>query len=318
MIVFGNKYEYLRVTKEEALSIIHPESYIQEFDGKTRKRRIFQDVPYNDFENQKLKEIEQTCFEQKLNHAVLQQKGQLLKFLYSNKFDIQKTYENLKLYIQWLMDPKTFQLNNVSKQYLEKGFAYLGGRDKQYRPSIIFDVPKMLSVELKLEEILPVFNTILWMAQEYQFYNKHIENWQLFDQISKSSTIYFPVNLENIFILHPSNSLKLSWNLVKPFIPKESQEKIQFLDGDDVKKQLLKVFNPDQLEQKYGGSVTDLMNINSSVNPYYSVQGNYNSSKGRPYDSVKYKQQNNCDPSIILNNIFFIQFKYFKSIKYTG
>ncbi|CAD8091498.1 unnamed protein product [Paramecium sonneborni] len=268
--LFGSTYDYLTISLNQASTISHPASYVKEGTGKQGIRKIYGNggggVPFDQFEQQMLAQLKQ-----KLNGMASHYPDILLyRFLYSFRFSLDDTYNGIKNHEEWLNNPSTFQLNSGSQAILDKGIIYLGGRDKKYRPSVIFQVGLIDQKNIKVEEFLAALNTVFMITQQYCFYEGYVENWiilidtaelgllslpvEILKKIISTAAAHYVGNLEKLYLLNPSMGLNMSWSLVSKFIDDRSNKKIQFLQKKEFSK-LQEYFDPSQLEVQFGGTM---------------------------------------------------------------
>ncbi|CAD8079392.1 unnamed protein product [Paramecium sonneborni] len=268
--LFGSTYDYLTISANQARGITHSATYVKEGTGKQAIRKIYGNggggVPYDQYEQQML-----TQLKTKLNGLASHYPDILLyRFLYSFRFILDDTYNGIKNHEEWLNNPQTFQLNSGSQAILDKGIIYLGGRDKKFRPSVIFQVSLIDQKNIKGEEFLAALNTVFMITQQYCFYEGYVENWiilidtaelgllslpiEILKKIISTAASHYVGNLEKLYLLNPSMGLNMSWSLVSKFIDERSNKKIQFLQKKDFSK-LQEYFDPSQLEVQFGGTM---------------------------------------------------------------
>ncbi|EAR84238.3 divergent CRAL/TRIO domain protein (macronuclear) [Tetrahymena thermophila SB210] len=278
--VFYEKYNFLRVDPDLAQQVEHEESYIKLNNGGKKERNIFFNVSYDDEERNKIKEIENMAQQYQINHRLFSSTGQILKYIYANQMDPKQAFENIKQHIEWVENPQTFSENPLTMKHLRDGYIYIGGTDKKMRPTIIFNVDKIDLDNTTEESILPAYNRIFKIVEEYQFYKSKIETWNVIIETNEISAISlpikilskiistmqtnFPSNLNRIFILNPSTSLNFTWNVIAAFINERSLKKISFLKKKEMST-LLQYYDADQLEQRFGGTAPN-------VTQYYPPQ----------------------------------------------
>jgi len=75
--------------------------------------------------------------------------------------------------------------------------------------------------------------------------------------LGKLSTLFgdlFPTRMNKIFILNASTSVRFSWSMVEAVLDSSVTSKTFVLAKDDNKK-LKNEFHPEQIEEKYGGTL---------------------------------------------------------------
>ena len=109
-----------------------------------------------------------------------------------------------------------------------------------------------------------------------------IENWMVLCDLCKNGLGNISMNsmkqvmgilqsnykcrLGNNFVVNPPKSLWVIWSCVKPFLDEMTIEKIKISKGS-YSDELLEVFNPLQVEEKYGGKARNLTSFCPPVVP---------------------------------------------------
>ncbi|CAD8175190.1 unnamed protein product [Paramecium octaurelia] len=302
--LFGSTYDYLTISPNQARAITHPATYVKEGTGKQAIRKIYGNggggVPFDQYEQQMLGQLKT-----KLNGMASHYPDTLLyRFLYSFRFGLDETYNGIKSHEEWLNNPSTFQLNSGSQAILDKGIIYMGGRDKKFRPSVIFQVGLIDQKNIKGEEFLAALNTVFMITQQYCFYEGFVENWiilidtaelgllslpiEILKKIISTAASHYVGNLEKLYLLNPSMGLNMSWSLVSKFIDERSNKKIQFLQKKDFSK-LQEYFDPSQLEVQFGGTMP-------KIKQYWPPQPTIQIEK--PQEQQQTYQIQNYEPSV--------------------
>ncbi|KAM3132942.1 hypothetical protein pb186bvf_014938 [Paramecium bursaria] len=264
--LYGNQYDYLTIPKQIADSIQLEPSLIKSGNGKDAIRKIYFGQVYDKFETEQI-----IALKKELDGLASHYPDELLcRFLYSYKFNIQNTYQGIKMHEGWLYDPNTFQLTPLSQEYLNRGIIYIAGRDKMYRPSIVVQCGLLDSKKLNVMDFLVALNTVFMVAQQYMFYPGKIEQWiilidsneigitglpiDMLKQIIQTAAAHYVGNLEKLYLLNPSTTLSLSWSVISKFIDERSNKKIQFIKKSE-QKLLHQYFDPSQVEVQFGGTL---------------------------------------------------------------
>ena len=112
--MFGKQYDFLRCDPKLALKIQHPPVYKKHGEKEYAIRNIFHNQELDKFEKDNLTsldfEIQRIGGGGLYNHEITRNTGELLKFLYSKKFDINETLICLINHIEWLMEKNNYEL----------------------------------------------------------------------------------------------------------------------------------------------------------------------------------------------------------------
>lgn len=102
--LYGNQYDYLTIPKQIADSIQLEPSLIKSGNGKDAIRKIYFGQVYDRFETEQI-----NLLKKELDGLASHYPDELLcRFLYSYKFNIQNTYQGIKMHEGWLNDPSNF------------------------------------------------------------------------------------------------------------------------------------------------------------------------------------------------------------------
>lgn len=185
------------------------------------------------------------------------------------------------------------------------------GRDCHFRPLLVmnftkFDLKKVTSTQFPLENYLQAACFMLEFAACNMLYPGKVENWMCISDIGYRGLTDLPLNtlrkitkyLQDIFkcrvayssMINTPKSIYFIYSCLKPFLDPVTIEKISIEKGSEPI-QLLKYFNPYQVEQKYGGKAPNLEIFWPPVFPDYpvTVDGTSEPIKPKEYrENVKY------------------------------
>lgn len=101
----------------------------------------------------------------------------MFRFHYKTGFDFKETKTSILEYLS--LFEKGFPSNKTYLKLIKLGFIYIKGRDKQYRPNIIFDVNRFLDFVDKLEysELLRSVVFVLEYIIKFILVRGKVENW---------------------------------------------------------------------------------------------------------------------------------------------
>ena len=253
---------------------------VDELLGK-HTRRIF-DLPleeYTEYEKQKLIEFYEYCKSQKY---IIPRKINSGKFSYPNifrqlqgaDFDIEKGFKEIEHEIIFKNEKLPIEINDDFKNIMNSGFLYVHGRDKYYRPLIIFNPGLFSSINCSLENWnkFGVF-FMEFLVNECLLPSK-VENWNIIVDLGGLQMTNIPYQLKDIFsafkgiyrcrlyklyLLNMNFVFSIVWNIVKLIMGPTLEAKACKVDTNDGEYDLLfKLINRSQVEKKYGGTAEDL------------------------------------------------------------
>ncbi|KAM3145542.1 hypothetical protein pb186bvf_002316 [Paramecium bursaria] len=269
-----NKLDYL-APPPSAYKLIHEDIDIKwdKGDGKFL-RRIFNRVPYAEYEIQQILEF------RKLYPEMVDQKDSLiLRFIQAGSFQskdpLSRAYEMLSKYLSW-KQTEVLMTPNIQK-LLQDGAVYQFGRDIRHRPIIYFDIPK-LKKHLQEPYLIDAIVYLLKEIEQVMLLEYHVEQWVIVLNIDFMGIISLPIGIlrkiieqtstnfcclmYRMFIVNPSYTLKTAWrvlsskyNAQRAHINNGTSDKIQFINDNDFT-DMLKIIPNTQLEQKFGGTAS--------------------------------------------------------------
>eukprot|EP00347_Sterkiella_histriomuscorum_P013314 403365191 len=118
------------------------------------------------------------------------------------------------------------------------------------------------------EELLLACTFMIEYIRNNMFIPGKIENWNILIDIENTSILKSPYKkmkvfmkaiqsqyrcaVVKIFMVNVSKSFQFIWKAVKKFMQKHTRQKMKITDKNTCK-ELLELYHPDQIEQKYGG-----------------------------------------------------------------
>jgi len=209
----------------------------------------------------------------------------LIRFLRARKYDINKTFEMFKNYLEWRETKKVDEIfsydfpefSTIKKNY-PMGFHKT---DKFGRP-IYFEITgnmnleeifKASSIERMIKHQIRQFeyvtnfmlpactkkfgrhisqtlNIMDLRKQTSKFMSKKVLNFV--KSLLEISQNYYPEILGNLFVINTGMTFKILWTAVKPFMDEKTKNKITPL-GSDYKKKLLEYIDEENLPEILGG-----------------------------------------------------------------
>ncbi|CAD8212465.1 unnamed protein product [Paramecium octaurelia] len=252
-----------------AHSVQHTDYYIKHHEREKGARKIYDCVPYDSFEQEKIKELKIEI--QKLNIQLPSdwKESDYLKIGYSGRFKMKEVIKKLQLHISWRANPIYHQINPATEKFLKDGICYIFGRDKQYRPIVILNAHLIDLKKYDKETIIQALSFQMGIIKKHMFIPGKVENWIFLLESNGLGVFGLPTKalqvvidtmstnfggcLEKMFILNPSSGLSFLWKTISSFLDPETAEKINFLQKKEFMK-LQQIIDPNQLEQKYGGT----------------------------------------------------------------
>ncbi|CAI2371249.1 unnamed protein product [Moneuplotes crassus] len=281
------KYYYVdkRYSRPETMEYYTPpEELLMIGAGKKNPERMIYplDGPYT--------EQEETTYEQLLEYfedkdteiPECMTKRRALRFLNGNAFNVKKTYKNIVQHLEWREEMKPFILTQGDMQLLDKGFLYIHGRDKNFRPFLITNAIIIAEKGINPDD---VFHTSWFMCHfliENILKRGSVENWvEILDlgglPISKipvkalkkfmiESQIHMKSRIAKMFLLYVTWGIRTIYAIISPFLEKRTKEKIVMKKGGFTPNQenfvfneeILEIAHPSQIEEKYGGEAENL------------------------------------------------------------
>ncbi|XP_953521.1 phosphoinositide binding protein (SEC14 homologue), putative [Theileria annulata] len=242
---------------------------------------------------------------------------ELLRFLYSSKFDFKKTLEHLLMNYKFRksnMLPAT--LMDIEEE-LNQGCLYWFGRDKRCRPTLVADVFKLQ--HLSMEKLVKVVVFCFEFFLRYLHVGGKCENYNVLIDCDNKGFVQLPVQmiiqlteimnskyrgrLNSIFLINSPNLINMIMKSLKGVLPDRILKKIIVL-RENSSETLLSLYNPNQLQKRFGGSLPDL------TKDYYPFQffpdpintGINNFDKSSKYDLFKIPPMTLYGSSLILKN----------------
>lgn len=212
----------------------------------------------------------------------------LLRFLRARNFDLPKTLEMWKNYIQWrktnnvdkVLDLEFPEINEA-KKYYPQGFFRTDKRGRpmyfercghlkieQFAKAISQERIEAFSIqkyERLIHVILPGCSRAAGRRVEQTCFIIDLKNfksskmtsktWDLVKMMSKIGSNYYPETLGVMFIVNAPVIFYGIWNVAKYFLEEETRQKIHIL-GSKYHKELLEYVNEEDLPDFLGGKAT--------------------------------------------------------------
>jgi len=196
-----------------------------------------------------------------------------LRILQQAKFNVKKALSviltHLNMRLKWLPLIDTSMLED-----LRSGLMYWHGRDRQGHPCLIWRLEKMAGFKSK-EAAIKVVLFVMEYGVRYTLVPGRVENWILLVDLenvglghSTSTNTGIAKSaaeiLESVFCgrNYKTKIFSLPWlirSIVNSFIPEDKKDKVEFVTDADRQKVMMEMFEPNQVEERYGGSAPNLL-----------------------------------------------------------
>lgn len=197
--------------------------------------------------------------------------SEFLRFLYSAKFDYKEaaslTLENYRFRLSDLLPATTDGIEDE----LRNGYLYWFGRDKKFRPTLIADIFKLQ--DIPVEKILKLVVFCFEFFLRYLHVGGRAENYNVIIDCCNKGVVEVPIQmiikltevmhskyrgrLNKIYLINTPGLINVIMKTLSNVLPKSTFEKMVILKKD-FKDVLLTLYNPNQLQNKFGGSSSDL------------------------------------------------------------
>lgn len=117
---------------------------------------------------------------------------EILRQLYANGFDQQKTFISFDKRIQFLEKNFPVDICLDYLKHLQDGICYIQGRDKNMHPLLFIDVQKACKQQLSKQFIQNLSIFVIEYMKEYILIDETIENFNIIIDCSNLSITNFP------------------------------------------------------------------------------------------------------------------------------
>ena len=239
-------------------------------------RLIYHKVPLTELEKKWLSEFKEIINSHPENRPPdFWNDGYNLSYIYSTECKLDKAYERMIDYFKWYYKhfPMNLQPQDKVIKLLNTGFTYIFGRDHHFRPIIICQ-PYIIAKykhEYSEEDVINACIFICQYMANYMLIPGQVENWIMFINLDKTSLFrlpesfkktakilsnYFIARLYKSYILGMNVILRIVFNILCSFLEEVTVQKFVILtDRKDPK--LFQGINPQNLEQRFGGTAPD-------------------------------------------------------------
>lgn len=239
-------------------------------------RRIFNNVEYTKYEKEGLAKFNKLIKDNNLELPRDWTNADNLRFVYSKEFEIQKCYNFMEKHLNWRKEnfPMYFKPSDNIFKILNLGFAYIFGRDHQFRPIIICQpyIYVKHKKEFSYEDWMRASVYICEYAERYMLVKGQIENWVMITYLKHVSAVTLPSSMKKVigimsdnyiarlyknYVIGMSMALRILYNIVCNFLDECTVKKIVIVSDIHDGTTTLSI-RKDNLEKKFGGSAPDL------------------------------------------------------------
>jgi len=250
-------------------------------EDKPGSRQIFLNTPLMDFEVAALREFRQVLVKRDVIAAASDRlprciETHALRMLQTCKYDAGKAADMMRTFVSERVRRLPLAEEDV-REDLRNGFIYWHGRDRQCRPCLIIRLERLGEMARDKERAVRAVIFTLEYALRFAMVPGRVENWVVIIDLHNVLSVISPLHiasmtrtaaaigttLEKVFcsrmvwikIINMPGSSVLT-RAINGLIPADKRDKISF--PDDARAALRKCFEPNQLEERYGGTAADL------------------------------------------------------------
>lgn len=254
----------------EMHSYVPPEAVI--VYGNFKSRLIFYDQKFHPEEVELLDKFKALCKSKGVR--VPDCDPEILKTLYTSKFDINKAFNMLQQKVEWVNTKFPYRVGPTEFDLLNSGILEVLGRDRNYRPILLVRAWKIDAMDVK-----PTPETMIATALIMQeFITKHmmipgkIENTIFILDIGGQGILNIPLSLikpmiqtlmmnykcrvRTQFMLRASFAFNMLFQAVSIFLDYNTKMKIQ-MTTENTHPTLQDLVSPNQLPVTFGGTCKD-------------------------------------------------------------
>jgi len=200
----------------------------------------------------------------------------LCRYLRARNFVLEKSLDMLKGTIEWR---KSFQPHKITYQQVEPQAKarsnYVHGKDKSGHPTVYMRVSRDPSGTP--EEKLRMIVWVLEEAIRQMDSSKGVEKLVYFIDLNDFSMLnssrdtkvgstwanilqnHYPERCFRIILVDAPSIFTAFYKIISPFVDPNTKSKVRFINGSKRKKRevLLEYYNPEDLEEEYGGDLPE-------------------------------------------------------------
>ena len=248
-----------------------------EKNPKKTYRKLYHNVPFLDYEKKLINDYKQIINrhpELKIPNFI--DDALYLRFIYADDCNLEVAFKRLEKYIEWSNKTFPIMIQPKSKiiELLNRGFAYVYGRDHRYRPLLIFRLKEFSKIE-KVYSVQEVIEAGCFLGQfviNHMLIPGKVERWNLVINLKGSTVLSLPEHIKKLipcmneafisrlnknYIIGMTFILRLLYKVVCAFLHESTIKKIKILSGKK-DQSLFEEIRKDNIEQDLGGTAPDV------------------------------------------------------------
>ncbi|CDW83431.1 UNKNOWN [Stylonychia lemnae] len=231
-------------------------------------------VAYDSYELKKLEELRQYIAIHDVSEIPESfEDGDCLKYLQANDYRVKETVASIRDHLKWRVQSLPCSITSEAIALIKTGFLYVHGRDRFYRPCIVFQplVIEQLKTKqvIKTEAIITATVFILEYIKANMLVPGKVENWVVVSNINKLSLNKLPLKelqqvnwviqnnyrgtLARSWSVNCTSMQLICWKVVEVFMEQQTRKVIS-LHKESSPQSLRENFHESQLEKRFGGS----------------------------------------------------------------
>ena len=239
-------------------------------------RKLYHNLPFLDYEKKLIDDYKQVINkhpEVKVPNFI--DEALYLRFIYADDCNVEVAFKRLVKYIEWSNKTFPIMLQPKSKiiELLNRGFAYVYGRDHRYRPLLIFRLKEFSKIE-KIYSVQEVIEAGCFLGQfviNHMMIPGKVERWNLVINLRGSTVLSLPEHIKKLipcmneafisrlnknYVIGMTFILRLLYKVVCAFLHETTIQKIRILSGKK-DQTLFEEIRKDNIEQDLGGTAPD-------------------------------------------------------------
>jgi len=164
-------------------------------------------------------------------------------------------------------------LNEDMRKVLDSGIIYIHGRDKWFRPIMVYNWGIFNDIDVNLDNALQASLFSAFYMMENLLMAGKVENWNVINNLDNLAVSKIPIKFLKTFlkvfqanlkwrgraflVLKVTWPIRALWKMLSPFVDERVKNKIT-MTKDHTHENLLNNIHPSQLEKKFGGEADNL------------------------------------------------------------
>ena len=200
--------------------------------------------------------------------------SKLLRYLLACECKYKETKIALKNHLVFTESLKSCLIDDEILSFLRSGQLYIYGRDKNFRPIVVFSAKKFkIEDGINEEKLIKCFTYFFEYLMNNLLIPGQVENWVQITDLKDTSLWSIPYKklgelikfaqssyrsrLFRAYVVNAPGTVTMAWSMAKKFMSPVSASKVD-ISGKNYSKRMWEHINKDQIEQKYGGTAPNL------------------------------------------------------------